>query len=117
MVHKDRVFAVKEVDTLEELAELLSNYSWTLCTGFKYNGLLFLNDSFSEGGPQEYAVLKQTNPDTGEYVQIESLTVSWCTPEKIIEHIKQALNFKLSFGEPFIPKLDFSQNHRCHLCV
>jgi hypothetical protein len=69
MIHAHRRFHLVEVESVGQLVEDFKQYTWTLCTGFSFQGLLFLNDSFSEDGAQEYAVVR------GER-QIESLTVS-----------------------------------------
>lgn len=69
MLHQHRRFGVITVQSAGELVENLTEHTWTLCTGFSLQGLLFLNDSFSEDGAQEYAVVRDGR-------QIESLTVS-----------------------------------------
>jgi hypothetical protein len=48
--------------------------SWTMCTGFRWRSLLFLNDATSGDGAQEYAVIRE-GVDGSE--QVESLTMSW----------------------------------------
>ena len=56
MLHQKRIFGVGDIEGIEELAEKLTETTWTLCTGFRFQGLLFLNDSFTEDSAQEYAV-------------------------------------------------------------
>lgn len=75
MIHKNRRWKITDVATLEELSKKLICHSWCLCTGFRVivgarTELLVLNDSFSEDGAQEFAILR-------DGVQVESLTVSW----------------------------------------
>ncbi len=79
MIHKNRIFQiVEDVTSIALLAENLTQHTWTLCTAFKLviergaEPLLFLNDSFSENGAQEYAVIRAGR-------QIESITFSWCS--------------------------------------
>src|SRR6266446_7026540 len=62
----------------EELTEKLTQHTWTLCACFEYQKLLLANDSFSEDGAQEYAVYHEGR-------EIESLTVSWMTHERLQE--------------------------------
>ena len=76
MLHDRRTFQVVTVPTADELAERLVEHTWTACTGFRLGELLLLNDSTSEDGAQEYAVLRGSR-------QVESLTVSWCTRERL----------------------------------
>lgn len=87
MVHKNRVWCVEEVQSAEELAQKLVGYTWTLCTGFRYSGYLFLNDSFSESGAQEYGII---NERTGR--QVESITVSWCSYERLLGLIHRVVS-------------------------
>ena len=59
MMNDQRAYRIVDVTTAKELAENLSTpgRTWCLCTAFRYKGLLFLNDAFSEDGAQEYAVV------------------------------------------------------------
>jgi hypothetical protein len=56
MMHKHRCSCVGPIEDPAQLAEWLTQRSWTLCTGFAIAGYLFLNDATSEDGAQEYAV-------------------------------------------------------------
>lgn len=69
MMHKNRVFRVATVESAEDLARKLTDMTWTPCSGFELEGLLFLNDSFSRDGAGEWAVFRD-----GE--QIETITFS-----------------------------------------
>ena len=90
MLHERRVWCVAEVETASELAEKLTEHSWTLCTAFRLEDYLFLNDATSEDGAAEFGVLKRS--PNGTYVQIESITFSWTTEDKACELIRKALN-------------------------
>ena len=59
MNHPARTFTVHDVDTVDELARLLTSQRWTLDTGFRCRGHFFLNDSLSEQGPFELAVVRE----------------------------------------------------------
>jgi hypothetical protein len=50
MLHEHRRFGLITVQRVGDLVEHLTEHTWTLCTGFSLEGLLFLNDSFSEDG-------------------------------------------------------------------
>jgi hypothetical protein len=84
MIHSKRRFLVDRVSSAEKLAQKLCSITWTLCTGFELDGLLILNDSFSEDGAQEYAVMRNGK-------QIESITFSWCSFESALEYIRGLL--------------------------
>lgn len=109
MIHTKRVFCVATVATAEELAEKLTQHSWTLCTGFEYAGLLFLNDSFSEDGAAEFAVVRDGR-------QVESITFSWCTEAKALKHINEAAAGPGCDMGAFVPRLERT-GHRCELCA
>ena len=87
--------------------------TWTLCTGFalEHGGerYLFLNDSFSEDGAQEYAVLRCGR-------QVESVTFGWCTYERAIEIIRDILAGQVEDLGPTTPRLDHGDTH-CPLCA
>src|SRR6478609_5193448 len=89
MLH-NRVWVVVEVATPEELAEKLTQNSWCLCNGFRYKDTCWLNDSTSEDSIQEYGIIREHDGR-----QLESITVSWCKPEKIVEYAEQAANGEL----------------------
>jgi hypothetical protein len=72
MFHRGRTHRVAEIETAAELAERLVEHTWTLCTGFRHGGLLWLNDSTGPDGAQEFAVVREGR-------QIESITFSWCS--------------------------------------
>lgn len=84
MLHKNRRWVVADVGSAEELAKMLTERTYTLCAGFRYGGYLFLNDSFSEDGAQEYGVIKEA---TGK--QVESITFSWCDYERALQLIRE----------------------------
>jgi len=56
MIHPDRVFSFKELESEDDLVEAMINHTWPLCYGFYYGNLLYLGDSDSEDDP-EYAVM------------------------------------------------------------
>lgn len=56
MIHPDRVFCFKELESEDELVEAMSNHKWPLCYGFYYEKLLYLEDGDSENAPEYAAV-------------------------------------------------------------
>jgi len=117
--HDKRVWSVKEIQNAEELAEVLTGYTWTLCSGFRYNGYLFLNDSFSEDGAQEYGIIKETT----EGIQVETVTFSWCSYEQALQLIKEIVQGDFDNGG-WNSKIDIilqvqtpKEHGRCQLCA
>jgi len=117
MLHKRRRWGLPtKVDSPEELAELLTERSWTLCSAFEHEGYLYLNDSTSEDSAVEYAVVKPL-PD-GRFLQVESITFSWCTPKRALELIGD-----ISAGNreheawAIAPEIDISPHQTCEHCA
>jgi hypothetical protein len=113
MVHNKRTFNITKIFEITDLAYKLTNITWTLCTGFEFQGYLFLNDSFSENGAQEYAVIK-----ISEMIQVESYTFSWMSKELAQIAIGEIISGKSDdvLKIEVDPDLDYSNGHSCQLC-
>src|SRR5690554_530849 len=55
MLHSNRIWVVVESEGAERLAHQLTQYTWCGCNGFRLNNYVFVNDSTSADGAQEYA--------------------------------------------------------------
>jgi len=96
MLHDHRTWTLADIESPDELAEKLTQQTFVLCQGFRLEGLLFLNDSLSEDGAQEYALVEEA---TG--IQLDSLTVSWMTPERFLvclEEISKQRSEESAYG-------------------
>lgn len=115
MIHEKRKYVVVDVASAEELAKKLTEMTWCLCNGFRFDGLLFLNDAFSEDGAQEYAVIREK-----DMVQVESVTFSWINDQTKAQRIIERL-VKDEQGEVLCraaPTIQTSQEHgRCRHCA
>ncbi|MEZ6128983.1 MAG: hypothetical protein R3C59_09890 [Planctomycetaceae bacterium] len=123
MLHNNRIWCVAEVASAEELAEKLTKSTWCCCQAFQIAGhprYLWLNDSTSEDGAQEFAVLCQ-NIDTGVHLQIESVTFGWCDDDRALQYIQDTLNGHHDHNDwafPVTPVLQSLQEHgRCCHCA
>ena len=56
MIHPNRVFSFKELESEDDLVEAMINHKWPVCYGFYFGNLLYLGDGESEDLP-EYAVM------------------------------------------------------------
>ena len=86
MLHANRAWCVSEVASVEELAKKLTETTWCCCTAFLVAGqprYVWLNDSTSPDGVQEYAVVKLKGAD-GWGRQIESITFGWSDYENAL---------------------------------
>ena len=121
MFHSNRTWCVSPKGTPEEVARLLSEHTSTLCTAIQLGGYLFLNDSASEDGEQEYAVVKMPAAPAGRFVQVESITSGWCSYDQALDCIQQALSGEydaLDFVRAAEPRLETAaEQGRCHLCA
>ena len=120
MFHKHRFWAITQVESAEELAEKLTEHTWTSCTGFELSGYLFLNDSTSADGAQEYAIIKEDLGD-GTPRQIESVTFSWMNEGKALPYIRDVIAGKddrSAFVHPVPVSWEPIEQHgRCPLCA
>lgn len=86
MVHVRREFRVVNERSVNLFVDRLVENTWCLCNGFRYQHLLFLNDSFSVNGAQEFAVF-----DERDGKEIDSLTVSWMSKDELTQAIARLL--------------------------
>ena len=118
MLHKKRVWSIFPAESPEWLALQLTQCTWCGCNGFSLGDYLFVNDATSADGAQEYAALLRL---ANHYVQIESLTFSWMTPERALEVIQQVVAGEFD-GESYdtveVDRIQTPEQHgRCHLCA
>ncbi len=88
-MHTKRHWCITPVGTAKDLAQKITQQSWALCTGFQLQGYLFLNDATSEDAAQEYAAIKVL--PKRKYLEVKSITFSWCTPKRALKLILQVL--------------------------
>ena len=89
MIHDKRKFGVALESDPAVLASKLQGQTWTACSAFRIGRYIFANDSFSEDGAQEYAVLADFGHE--ELAQIESITFGWCDPAKALFYVENVL--------------------------
>ena len=121
MFHKRRTWCIHVVQSPEQLAEMLTQQTWTLCSGFAVAGhedYLFLNDATHEDGAGEYAIIKGGLCAERRY-QIESITFSWCTTAEALEYILAALRgeYDGEAREVTVSVQSVETHGRCPLCA
>ena len=118
VMHTKRSWGVTR-RTREELAELLTSMTWCLCSAFQTEGgSVWANDATSEDGAAEYAVLRFID---GRWKQVESVTASWCSREKLLSYLEQADRgefdaVELAFGTIEASRLEFDHK-TCRHCA
>lgn len=118
MLHNQRIWSIAPAESAEWLAENLTQCTWCGCNGFSLGRYLFVNDATCADGGQEYSVLR---PRDGPYIQIESVTFSWMTPERALELIRRVLAGEFDtecYGVVESHRIQTAEAHgRCHLCA
>lgn len=113
-----RRWQVSDILTAEELAGMLTGQDWTLCTGFRFGGYLWLNDATGPDGAQEYAVIRES-----DHAQVESVTFGWVDSLRglaIIREIAAGAGDEYASAYGFIdPRLveTPAQHGRCGHCA
>ena len=107
MFHDRRTWTVSDIDSPRDLPENLTQQTFVLCQGFRWQELLLLNDSLSEDGAQEYGVVHEL---TG--FQLDSLTVSWMTPERFLACLEEIA--KQPVAETAFGRLDLARRTDAH---
>lgn len=86
MMHTTRAFAIRDILSRDELlalaAKLTGGQTYVLCSAWRYEGLLLLNDATSEDGALELAIVRESDG-----FMLESLTASWMKCESFVEII------------------------------
>ncbi|TWT60977.1 hypothetical protein [Rubinisphaera italica] len=123
MLHPDRIWCIAEVASAEKLAKALTETTWCCCQAFKVSGhprYIWLNDSTSPDGAQEYAVC-QLGLAQGDIRQLESITFGWCDIDKALQFIRQTLNGEDDNNEwsrPVTATIQNAKEHgRCGHCA
>jgi hypothetical protein len=117
MKHPDRTHGVKAIESLSDLAEVLSNHKWPLCTGFEFDNFLYLNDGESEDNP-EYAAffidevdgLMVSGRETG---RISPLGID---ANRVQQFVRDMHERRWSCENSFRVKAEPDWHHSCELC-
>jgi len=120
MLHTDRSWCVCPVASAEELARKLTDITWCGCTAFSLGDYVWLNDAAGPDGAQEFAPVRRKGRH-GRPVQVESVTVSWCSVERLLELIEQTQRGVFDdsdFAHEVTPVLQTPEEHgRCPHCA
>lgn len=119
MFHNNRIWCLGAVASPEELAEKLTNHTWTLCTAFTIVGhedYVFVNDATSEDGALEIGIVKRTPQG---FEQVESITFGWCQLSKAHAYILMTIRGEFDHeGRPINVSLQTPEEHkRCRHCA
>lgn len=117
MTMHTRRWQVSEVAMAEELAGMLTGQDWTLCSGFRHGGHLWLNDATGPDGAQEYAVVRED-----DHAQVESITFGWLDAARGLAIICEIVageggDYSASYGSIDPRMVDTPARHgRCPHC-
>ncbi len=123
MMHKTRRWVLSPVASIKGLAQVLTQSTWTLCSGFYVEGhpeTIFLNDATHEDGAAEFGCARLLG---SEWVQVESITFSWTDERTAAEYIRSAIAGEFDSND-FARKIDLegrldqpNDHGRCQLCA
>jgi hypothetical protein len=114
MIHTNRVFGVMAIPDIKTLTRKMNHWRYNCCEGYQQGKHLFLNDSFSQAGDQEFAVFRVSG---GKFIQIGTMTI----PDRSFtdNHLKnllvEAKKSKTKLGV-YELKIEDAADHQCHLC-
>jgi hypothetical protein len=118
-----RLFVSGCLANAEELAQKLSGETWCCCQAFRIAGhprYVWLNDSTSEDGAQEYAACR-VGLAKGDVHQLESITFGWCDYETSLRYLRETIDGKDDNNEwarSVNPILQSPEEHgRCGFCA
>ena len=132
MLHTDRTYRIEDLQSGHELVRKLRyDGGQTLCQGYFYHGLLWLNDSLTPDPDRfwEYAVMHPIDalPEPGKQgpvvlAQVESITVNtgdsfpWSLRKEVDALPLQALAGRFILDDRPIVWLDRRPGHVCLFC-
>lgn len=118
MIHSDRVFSFKEIESEDDLVEAMANHTWPLCYSFYHGRLLFLSDGDDEADP-EYAVvtIDKTEGHHGiigrEVGRIKPKDTEAGKLRKVIQEMKEG---RFSMENPVRVQAEPIWHHSCQHC-
>ncbi|MDD1749296.1 MAG: hypothetical protein LUO89_05405 [Methanothrix sp.] len=117
MIHPDRTFCAKAIDSEKDLIEVMTNHKWPLCTAFEFAGFLYLNDGGREDSP-EYAAMRIDEVDGlmvmgREAGRIKPLGMDISAMQKFIRDMVQG---SWAVDSPLKIKAEPDWHHSCELC-
>lgn len=121
MMHRRR-WSVSVVASAEDLARMLTERTWTLCSGFSVAGhaYLFLNDATCEDGAAEFGVIRGA-VGSDAFRQVESITFSWSSYESGLDLIRRTLAGDFDhadYARPIAVRVETAEAHgTCQYCA
>jgi hypothetical protein len=114
MIHTDRVFGVMAIQDIKTLTRKMYHWRYNSCEGYQQGKHLFLNDSSSPAGDQEFAVFRVSD---GKFIQIGTMTI----PDRSFteNHLKNLLveaKKSKKMLKTYTLQIEDAAEHQCHLC-
>jgi hypothetical protein len=114
MIHTDRVFGVMAIPDIKTLTRKMYHWRYNSCEGYQQGKHLFLNDSSSPAGDQEFAVFRVSD---GKFIQIGTMTI----PDRSFteNHLKNLLveaKKSKKMLKTYTLQIEDAAEHQCHLC-
>jgi len=117
MIHPERVFSFKELESEDDLVEAMINHKWPICYGFYYGNLLYLGDGESEDHP-EYAAMTVDKTQGHHGVigrEVGRIKPSGMSAEQVHEFIRRMTEGRYS-ENPVQIEAEPIWHHSCQYC-
>jgi hypothetical protein len=118
MIHPERVFSYKELESEDELVEAIINHIWPLCYSFYHNNLLYLGDSNSEDSP-EYAVVTIDSTDDHHVIigrEVGRIRTQELSEQQLHEYIQKMNSGHYDGKNPVQLRVEPKWHHSCEAC-
>lgn len=114
MIHINRVFGVMTIPDIKTLTRKMNHWRYNSCEGYQQGKHLFLNDSLSQTGAQEFAVFRVSD---GKFIQIGTMTIPdrSFTDNYLKYLLVEAKKSKTKLGT-YALQIEDAAEHQCHLC-
>lgn len=118
MIHPDRVFSFKELESEDELVEAMIHHTWPLCYSFFYGKLLYLSDGDTEDAP-EYAVVTIDSIEGHHGVsgrEVGRIRPRGLSPEQVHQFIQEMTAGHYTSENPVRVQVEPMWHHSCECC-
>ncbi|OPY54750.1 MAG: hypothetical protein A4E49_00760 [Methanosaeta sp. PtaU1.Bin112] len=118
MIHPERIFSFKELESEDDLVEAMINHKWPICYGFYYGNLLYLGDGDSEDNP-EYAIITIDKMQGHHGVigrEVGRIKPLGMSAEQVHEFIQRMMAGRYDRENPIQVEAEPMWHHSCQYC-
>lgn len=118
MIHTDRVFSFKELESEDDLVEVMTKHRWPLCMGFHYLDRLYLNDGDLEEDPEYFVMtIDKTEGHHGVHGrEVGRIRAKQADEAEVHRFVKDMSDGRYSSEIPVFVQVEPCWHHNCELC-